>query len=197
MRAGISVRALALFTITTAALSTLVACGGGGGGGGGGGLPPTQPPAVGAVFTPDGPAGNNSIALASGQGGGATSFVLDVVASGVSDLYGVSFDLQFPRNAMTLRPNQSSEGTFLSGPDDARTELIIQEQPAGTLVIGYSRLGQAGGVDGSGRLFSLEFALVNNGSGPLALSQTHTIDPFGETQSGVTWVGGSIVISLN
>ena len=195
MRAGISVRALALLTITTTALSTLVACGGGGGGGGG--LPPTQPPAIGAVFTPDGPAGNNSIALATGQGGGASGFVLDVLASGVSDLYGVSFDLQFPGNAMTLRPNQTAEGTFLSGPDDARTELIVREQPAGTLVIGYSRLGQVGGVDGSGRLFSLEFALVNNGSGPLTLSQTNTIDPFGETQSGVSWIDGSIVISLN
>ena len=171
---------------------------GGGGGGGGGGIPPTQPPVPppGAAFTPAGPTGANSISLATGQGGSATVFVLDVDATGVSDVYGFSFDLEYPSKLMDLRTRKINEGSFLPGPDDVRTELVVEERPAGNLVIGYSRIGQVGGADGSGLLFSLEFALIGNGRGPLTLERTDVIDPFGETQSGVSWIGGSIQVAV-
>ncbi len=176
----------------------LSACGGGGGGGGGT-LPPTQPPTppTGATFTPDGPAGANSISLAAGQGGSATVFVLDVVETNVSDLYAVSVDIEFPNNLMNFRQNRTSEGVFLKGDDKAKTELIIEERPAGNLVIGYSRLEQVDGVDGSGVLFSIEFTLVSSGSGSFDLLRTALVDPFGETQDGVSWVGGSIRVTIN
>jgi hypothetical protein len=124
-------------------------------------------------------------------------FVLDVVATEVTDVYAVSFELEFPDSLMNFRQNRTSEGVFLKGDDNAKTELIIEERPAGNLVIGYSRLKQVDGVDGSGVLFSIEFALVSNGSGSFDLERTALVDPFGEPQDGVSWVGGSISVRLN
>ena len=124
-------------------------------------------------------------------------FVLDVVATGLSDVYGVAFDLQFPGTLMNFRPRQTEQGEFLPGEDDERTRLIVEERPAGNLVIGYSRIGQVAGADGSGLLFSLEFALVASGSGSFTLESTNVVDPFGETQEGVSWVGGSIDVTVN
>jgi len=191
-------RALIRASLALAGLFALGACGGGGGGGGGA-LPPTQPPIPpsGATFTPSGAAGANSISLAAGPGSGATVFVLDVEATDVTDLYGVSFELEFPSTLMRFRPNRTETGSFLRGDDRVDTELIIEEVPAGNLVIGYSRLGSVSGVSGSGLLLSLEFALLGNGSGSLDLKNTDVIDPFGETQTGVSWVGGSIIVSVN
>ena len=191
-------RALIRASFALVGLLALGACGGGGGGGGGA-LPPTQPPIPpsGATFTPAGTAGANSISLAAGQGSGATVFVLDVQATDVTDLYGVSFELEFPGALLRFRPNRTETGSFLRGDDRVDTELIIEELPAGNLVIGYSRLGSVSGVSGSGLLFSLEFTLTGNGSGSLNLNNTAIIDPFGETQTGVNSVGGSIVVSVN
>ena len=124
-------------------------------------------------------------------------FVLDVVATDVTDVYAVSLEIEFPNNLMNFRQNRTSEGVFLKGDDKAKTELIIEERPAGNLVIGYSRLGQVEGVDGSGVLFSIEFALISNGSGSFDLVRTALVDPFGEIQDGVSWVGGSISVRLN
>jgi hypothetical protein len=188
------------WSLAVLGLFGLSACGGGGGGGGG--TPPTQPPIPptpprGATFTADAPAGPNSIALAAGQGGSATVFVLDVQATSVSDVYGVSFELEFPRNLLTFRKSGTTEGVFLRGDDKEDTELIIENRPAGNLVVGYSRLGPVGGVEGSGLLFSISFTLVGNGSGSLTLKRTDVVDPLGEAQGGVTWIGGSIDVSLN
>ena len=135
--------------------------------------------------------------MAAGQGGSTTVFVLDVQATSVSDVYGVSFELEFPKNLLTFRKNGTTEDVFLGGDDKADTELIVENSPAGNLVVGYSRLGPVEGVDGSGLLFSLQFTLVGNGSGPFTLKRTDVVNPLGEAQGGVTWIGGSIDVSRN
>ena len=114
----------------------------------------------------------------------------------VSDVYAVSFELRFPDNLLNFRSGGTSEGDFLDA-GNADTDLIVEKTSTGTLVIGYSRLGPDNGADGSGLLFSLDFALDSNGSGSFDLRRTDVLDPFGVPQSGVDWIGGSIAVSVN
>jgi hypothetical protein len=123
--------------------------------------------------------------------------VLDVRVDEVSDLFGASFTLEFPDDLLAWRKNGVSEGSFLSGGGEFDTELLVENRPAGTLVIGHSRLGSVAGAEGSGTLFSLEFSPQFTGSGALALGNRDLLDAFGEVQADVTWIGGSVDVRAN
>ncbi|MGB5294234.1 MAG: cohesin domain-containing protein [Thermoanaerobaculia bacterium] len=169
-----------------------IGCGGGGGGGGGPTEPP--PPSSGVTFTAAGPAGANSIYLAPGTNTAANRFVLDVKASQVDDLYGVSFNLEFPDARLRWVPGGSQEGSFLSS--SGSTDFIVEEDSPGVLIVGLSLLGDVAGSSGSGTLLSLEFEPVSSGSGPMTMTRHDAINSTGDVKTLVEWIGGSVSVSI-
>jgi cohesin domain-containing protein len=170
-------------------LALVAACGGGGGGG------PTQPPPPpppGITFTAAGTAPANSVTLGSGTGGTATTLVLEVRASQVANLYGVSFDLQYP--ATVLRYDGATEGTLLNANGTVATSLQVVESPAGTLVVGFTRLGTAGGLSGSGTLLSFNFSARAAGTGPFTFVAPTGVDPSGQALAGLSFAAGAVEV---
>jgi len=161
----------------------LTACGGGGGGGG----PTAPPPAKGFVFTPG--AGTTGITLAQGAATTTTTFVLEVRAASVTDLYGVAFNLSYP-NSM-LHFTGATAGTFLSG-----ASLQVTESPAGTVVVGLSKLGTAAGADGSGVLLTLQFQAIATGQGAFTFSRNTAINSSAATLSDLSLSAGTISVTF-
>jgi hypothetical protein len=155
VRTGWVHRAAVLLLLVSAA------CGGGGGGGGGGGTPP--PPTVneGFTLTPSS-AGAPAVVLAEGSGTTTSVLDLEIQAQGMTDLYGVAFDLTYPQNLMDFEA--FSEGDFLSS-GGLDTVLRVFESEPGRIVVGVTRLGAQPGQAGSGELLTLRFRATTPGSG--------------------------------
>jgi len=184
-----ALRRLLLSTLAmTAAIA--VSCGGGGGGGGGGPTEPTPPPPplAGFVFTAQGSPGANTIFLASGAATTATTLVLEVRASQVTDLYGVAFDLTYP--SAQLQFVRATPGPLLSG-----GAAQAAASGAGTLVVGGTHLGNVAGASGSGVLLTLEFSAAAAGSGSFAFSRNTALDSTGSALTGVAWLAGSVQVT--
>jgi hypothetical protein len=144
-------------------------------------------------FTADAPAGANSIYLGQGSSSVATRFKLDVKASQVTDLYGVSFNLEYPEARLRFLPGSTSQGSFLSS--NGSTDLIVEEDSPGLVVVGLSLLGDVEGRDGSGTLLSLEFEPVSAGSGSIQMKQHDAVNSTGDVMDQVEWIGGSVNVS--
>ena len=169
------------------AASLLVACGGGGGGGGGGG--PTTPPPPAPQFTPATGGGPTSLALGQGAASTSTSLFLELRASNVQNLYGLSFELSYPAAVLSYR--RTLEGPFLTS-DGASASIQASSPAPGRIVVGATRLGASGGLGGGGLVLTLEFALAGTGSGDINFSDTRTFSPNGQAQIGVSWLGGTV-----
>jgi hypothetical protein len=167
------------------------ACGGGGGGGGGT-APPPPPPTTGITFTTAGAGGTNAVALRS-LGATTSRLTLEVRAEGVTDLYGVAFDLTYP--AAVFRLATSTEGSFLSETGSAATSFNLVEPTPGTLIVGVSRLGPLAGVSGSGPLLTLAFDATANGSGGFSFSRTAGFASDGSAIGALQFVGGSAQVN--
>jgi Cohesin domain len=166
---------------------TLAACGGGGGGGGPTDPTPTPAPQPGIFFTAQGNATANSLSLASGAATTATTLVLEVRASQVTDLYGVAFDLTYPSAALQF--SRAVIGPLLAGGS-------VQAVPStpGTLVVGGTHLGNVAGATGSGVVMTLEFTALAAGQGSFAYSRNSAFDSAGRAMTGVSWVAGSVQV---
>jgi hypothetical protein len=165
-------------------LLLLAACGGGGGGGGSPSEPP--PPQAGITYTAGSAASQNGIAVVQGTGGNANTLVLEVRANGVTDLYGVAFDLTFPGNL--LQNASISQGAFLTGGS------FQYAASSGRLVIGLSRLGAVRGVAGSGVLLTASFSATAAGDGTIAFANNAAFDSTG-APIPITWSGGSVHVT--
>ncbi len=174
----------------TALVSLLLfaACGGGGGGGGGPTTPPPPTPQI--LFTSAAPNSMNSVSLVSGAGTDANNLMLEVRAQTVQGLYGVSFDLVVPS---LLRYVGRTQGAFLSA-GGVQTSFQVIENPPGTLVIGFTRLGTASGVDGSGLLMTLQFSASTAGVGTLQLINGVGFDSTGQRLTSLSFVAGSVQV---
>jgi hypothetical protein len=183
-------------TPTVLALAVLLAnaCGGGGGGGPTAPPPPPTPPPLGIAFNPAGSPGANCVFLAAADTSNTTSpLVVEVRANEFSDVYGVSFDLQFPSDLLRWERGDVTEGSFLGADGAVETELLIDRRPAGNLVVGITRLGEVEGADGSGLLLTLEFQnRAVAGSGDFSFSDNDLVDSSGEIKEGSQWLAGSI-----
>jgi len=177
--------------VVVAVVFSSFGCGGGGGGGGGPTEPP--PPSSGVSFTPAGSAGSNSIYLAQGANTSANRFVLDVKASQVDDLYGVSFELEYPNAQLRWIPGGTKEGSFLSA--SGSTDLIVEADSPGVILVGLSLLGDVDGADGSGTLLSLEFEPISSGSGPMKMKKHDAVNSTGDVMGQVQWIGGSVSVT--
>lgn len=162
---------------------TVLACGGGGGGG-----PTAPPPPVkGFVFTPG--AGTTGITLAQGAATTTTTFILEVRATSVTDLYGVAFNLSYPNSV--LRFTSATAGPFLTG-----ASFQAVESPNGTVIVGLSKLGTAAGASGSGVLVTLQFEAIATGQGAFSFSRNTAIDSTATTLSDLNWSAGTISVTF-
>jgi len=165
----------------------LAACGGGDGGGGGG---PVSPPS-GISFTATGGATTNGLVLVQSINSTPNLLRLDFVAQGMTNLYGVAFDVLFPSEILNF--TVATQGAFLGG---TGTSLQFEQTAPGRLVVGMSRLGNAPGASGSGVVLSLEFASRGAaGSGTFRYERNSAFTPTGAPISGVTWGGGSVTVT--
>lgn len=168
--------------------TVVAACGGSDGGGGGGG--PVAPPS-GISFTATGGAATNSIVLRQSPNSTPNLLRLDVVAQGMTNLYGVAFDVVFPNQVLSL--NTVTEGSFLAG---ANTSLQFEPTPNGRVVVGLTRLGNAPGATGSGVLVTIELASRSAaGAGAIAFERNAAYTPTGSTIGGVVWGAGSVTVT--
>jgi hypothetical protein len=167
-------------------LLVLAACGGGGGGSSGPTAPP--PPTPGIVFTPAS-AGASGITLTAATAPNTSTLLLEVRANSVTDLYGVAFDLKYPNTV--LRYVGATQGTFLPG---ATFQAV--EGPAGTLVVGLSKLGTTAGTSGSGVLMTLQFQSVAAGTGAFTFTNNQAIDSTFTNLTGLSWSAGTATVTL-
>jgi hypothetical protein len=171
----------------------VAACGGGGGKGGGGGVTEPPPPTKGIVFTAGSGSASNGVALAAESGPATTTtLTLDVRASQVTNLYGFGFNLTYPTNV--LKFTGASEGSFLNSAGSTATSYQATENPAGTIVIGISRLGTVAGASGSGVLTTLHFSAVASGTGTFTFSHNAGFDSNG-VPIGLGWAAGSVQVT--
>jgi hypothetical protein len=173
--------------ILAVALLLLLACGGGGGGGSPTEPTPTPTPTQPSVtFTPQSP-GPSGILLASGSGTNATTLILEVRATSVSDLYGVAFDLTYPANL--LQHVRSTQGPMLAG------GTFQGSVSNGRLVVGLSNLGPVPGSSGSGVLLTFEFRAIGAGEGTFTFSKNQAVDSQGQAIAGLTWSAGTVRVT--
>ena len=166
-------------------LLVLAACGGGGGSSG-----PTDPPPPtrGIVFTPSS-AGASGITLTAATAPDTSTLLLEVRANSVTDLYGVAFDLRYPNTV--LRYVGATQGTFLPG-----ASFQVVEGPAGTLVVGLSKLGTVAGTSGSGVLMTLQFQSVASGTGAFTFANNQAIDSTFTNLTSLSWSAGTAAVTF-
>jgi hypothetical protein len=98
------------------------------------------------------------------------TFTVDVNVSGVDDLFGFQFDVNF--NHSLLSPLGITEGSFLSqGVSGSTAFLAGTDNGTGTIEFTLAfLLGPVAGVSGSGTLATLGFVATGPGSAALSLS---------------------------
>lgn len=140
------------------------------------------------MFTAQGAATANSVSLASGAGTTATTLILEVRATQVTDLYGVAFDLAYPNAALQFV--RATPGALL-----ANGSVQAVTSTPGTLIVGGTHLGNVAGANGSGVVMTLEFAAAAAGTGSFAFSRNAAFDSDGDAMPGVGWIAGSVTVT--
>ena len=171
------------------------ACGGGGGGGTPTTPTPPPPPPEPVSFQAAGTPGDLTIHLGKTDGTADNVLRLEVRASQFTDLFGLGFDLRYPTNLLDYRGGSQIEGGFLSA-DGSRTEILARQIDDGTVIVGLSRLGDVGGVDGSGLLLTLDFTAVSNGTGQFSFLANTAFDSQGDRMEGTVWQAGEVTVNL-
>jgi hypothetical protein len=153
-----------------------------------GGDSPTASEGPSARFIPEAAVGGNAILLSNTVNIG-TFLVLDVQVVEVENLHFATFDLAFPSHVLSL--NEAREGGYLSNFGVEPVEFVVSESP-GVVSIDVRRLGDPPGLSGSGRLVSLRFQVIGEGSGDLVFRQTRATDPSRTEIPGLVWLGGRV-----
>lgn len=122
-----------------------------------------------------------------GAGSTASTLVLEVRATGVQNLYGIAFDLQYPGGVLPFAMS-SPTGSILSG------GTFQVSHTATDLVVGASLLGSVPGVSGNGLLLTLQFSSAAAGSGTFSFTHNAVFDSTGQPIPGVTWTAGSVSV---
>ena len=151
----------------------------------GGGSPtaPVNPVRTGGIsFSPASP---NDAAIALRGGASGSTLEIEVYAVGVDDLYGLSFELQFP--ADLLRYESHGQGVF--------PNVEVTETAAGRLLVGATHLGPVAGLSGGGAVVVARFAAIAKGTGRFDFSGEEALDSFGD-RLALNWHGGTVVVDL-
>jgi hypothetical protein len=182
-----TVRRSLLRAALLAAAALAASCGGGGGGGGTGPTSPPPPPTPGITFTSSGSAAAPGISLATGAGSTANDLILEVRASGIHDLYGIAFDLQYPGGVLQFATSNSS-GSILAGGTFQLSHTTTD------ILVGASRLGTVSGVAGDGVILALEFQPAAAGNGAFSFTRNAVFDSAGAPIAGVSWSAGTVQV---
>jgi len=125
-----------------------------------------------------------------------TTFSATVNVSSVTNLFGVSFDLDF--NPSLVDFIDATEGEFLK--QSCQTSLMTAENPAGKLIFGLTRLGSScGSVSGSGTIATLNFKSLDNvGNSSLSFSKNSLCILNGSACNYITgtWNSGSVDVKV-
>jgi hypothetical protein len=124
-----------------------------------------------ALFSPRAPAALISIQPATVTVGSGRTFDLEVWASGVTDLYGFQFDIDF--DPAILSAAGVAEGAFLPGPTMLTTSFVpglINNSAGDIAFIGDSRESNVPGLNGGGVLVSIGFTALNIGTSSIDLT---------------------------
>jgi hypothetical protein len=152
--------------------------------------PPPQDPEI--TFTPaNGNPGANTVSLQL-NATTANRLDLDIQLTSVTDVSSMAFDLTF--NPGVLSYVMFTEGTFFNSDGEA-VSVLVQENPAGRLIVGVARLGDVGGVSGSGVALTLTFNGAGNGNSTLGFENRSLLDPDLNAVDGVQWFGGSAAVT--
>ncbi len=172
-------------------LFLLVACGGGGGGP----TNPTPPPTQREItYTSDSASVANTVSLVQTSSTSSSQLTLDLVATDIDGLYGVAFDLMYPASILSF--TGAEERLHLSGPEGEIETTLQVADDGGTLIVGLSRLGQVGGVGGTGVLLTLTFTATATGNGSLVFDRESAVDSRGANLAEVSFIGGRLRIQL-
>ena len=103
------------------------------------------------------------------------SIGVDIMISGVQDLYAYSFDLSF--GSSVLHANSSSESSFLSSAGSTFGSAGSIDNAAGSVTnVAYTLLSAVPGVSGSGTLIHMSFTGLAAGSTSLNFSNLIFLD---------------------
>jgi general secretion pathway protein D len=104
-------------------------------------------------------------------------FSVDVVSAGVSNLYSAPFIFSYDPDILDF--DGASEGHLLKSDGKLTSFLAINGSNNRQITVILSRVGNVGGVSGSGTLVSLTFKAKKQGTAKLGLSAVHFTDPSG------------------
>lgn len=126
-----------------------------------------------------------------------SQFTVSINISNISNLFGAAFDLLF--NPSVLSFVSAQKGTFLEQGGVA-TDLLTAVNPAGDLIVGYSRQavgGTATGVSGSGTLMTITFRALVAGTSNLTFQNNSLCYPTGVdcVVISATWNNGNVVVT--
>jgi general secretion pathway protein D len=131
--------------------------------------PVTLPTATAAALQPSAPVAAALLEMkpgeASAQLGQEARF--DVNATGVKELYGVIMTLSYDPRVVEFKT--ASEGTFLKKDGQQTSFLFSNNIKAGTVDLYMTRIGDVGGVGGSGALCTLVFQGKSGGTTELTM----------------------------
>lgn len=152
--------------------------------------PPPQNPEI--SFTPaNGNPGANTVSLQLNASTG-NRLDLDVRLTSVNNVSSMAFDLVF--NPAVLSYVSFTEGTFFDQ-DGQPVSILVDENPAGRLIVGVARLGDVGGVGGTAAALTLTFNGAGNGGSALRFESSSLLDPDLNPVAGVQWFGGDASVS--
>lgn len=167
----------------------------------GGALQAQDLPPEGIEFVSSGTPGLDTIYLRSAGDDNAGGLLrLEVWANEVSDLYGLSFAIQFPRALFRFPKSRARvfvEGPFLSE-DGVEDTVLLVRQVGKEIIIGHTRVGETAGVSGSGLLMTLEFrGLRVAGKKPFRLRRTNAFGSSGAVAEGYAWLTGKAIVTVS
>jgi general secretion pathway protein D len=99
-------------------------------------------------------------------------FEVEVGVEEAKALFAVPLTLQF--DPARLRYLGASEGEFLK--QDGKLTSFVSAPGAGKVTVGLSRLGEVGGIDGGGRLFTVRFQALAAGPSPIRFASPQLRD---------------------
>ncbi len=99
-------------------------------------------------------------------------FMIDIDVADVVDLYTYAFDLRFAPFGNVLAVRRVIEGPFLGSDGESTDFSYTVDILDGSIKVGSTRLGEVGGVDGSGVLATIEFKVLEAGDCPFELTST-------------------------
>jgi hypothetical protein len=151
---------------------------------------PPPPPQPGITYRSSAsPAPANSIVLET-RSSDPQQITLALRANAVTDLYGVALDIRFNTAIVSFESFRARD--FLES-EGASMSTQVVENPAGTLVIGQSKIGAVDGSAGTGDMLVLTFRALTAGTSAITIANQGAYDPDGSITS-TSFFGGTLTV---